>query len=188
MHFILGSGLWDNYAMLIYLDTMIVQYTIDYEEYVFGEISGYYGECSVSEPTLKQELDALRQLIFLDQLGDWVYACTPHLWDELNAGQPTREQQESYPLLMKAWKESAWTEAFPLEEGEVSRVEDSLKILKLSHAADRRHLAEAIVLNASWFLTNDKEVIKKSKGKNLPMRVARPSECLREISVGLFLI
>ena len=63
--------------MLIYLDTMIVQYTIDYSEYVFGEISGYSGECPVTDPKLKRELDALRQLIFLEQLGDWVYACLP---------------------------------------------------------------------------------------------------------------
>jgi len=173
--------------MLIYLDTMIVQYIIDYEEYVFGEISGYSGECPVTESKLKRELNALRQLIFLEQLGDWVYACTPHLWDELNAGKPTREQQESYPLLMQAWKESAWTDAFPLEESEVRRIENSLKTLHLRHSADRRHLAEAIVLNASWFLTNDKEVIKKCKGKDLPLRVTRPSECLSQISVGLFL-
>jgi len=182
-----ANGLWDSYAMLIYLDTMIVQYIIDYEEYVFGEISGYSGECPVTEPNLRRELNALRQLIFLEQLGDWVYACPPHLWDELNAGKPTKEQQESYPLFMQAWKESAWTDAFPLEERRVSRVENSLKILNLSHPADRCHLAEAIVLNASWFLTNDKEVIKKCEGKDLPLRVARPSECLSEISVGLFL-
>ena len=88
---------------------------------------------------------------------------------------------------MQAWKESAWIEAFPLDEEEVSQVEDSLRILNLSQAADRRHLAEAIVLNASWFLTNDKEIIKKCKGKDLSLRVSRPSECLSEISVGLFL-
>lgn len=173
--------------MLIYLDTMIVQYIVDHEEYVFGKISGYSCECPVTEPKLKRELNALQQLVFLDQLGDWVYTCTPHLWGELNAGRPTREQQELYPLIMQAWKESAWTEAFPLEEREVIRVENSLKILNLSHSADQRHLAEAIVLNASWFLTNDKEVIKKCKGKDLPLRVARPSECLNKISVGLFL-
>jgi len=173
--------------MLIYLDTMIVQYTIDYEGYIFGEISGSSGECPVSDPKLKRELDALRQLIFLDQLGNWVYACTPRLWDELNAGQPTRGQQEAYPIFMQAWKESAWTEAFPLDEEEVSQVEDSLRILNLSDAADRRHLAEAIVLNASWFLTNDNDVVKKCKGKDLPLHVAKPSECLSKISVGLFL-
>ena len=173
--------------MLIYLDTMIVQYCIDYEEYVFGEISGNTDECPANEPKIKRELDALRQFIFLEQLGSWIYACTPHLWNELNAGKPTREQRKSYPLFMEAWRESSWTEAFPLEEREVSRVENSLKILKLNHLADQRHLAEAIVLNASWFLTNDKEVIKKCKGKGLPLRVARPSECLDEISVGLFL-
>ncbi len=173
--------------MLIYLDTMIVQYCIDYWDYVFGEISGDTDKCPVTEPEIKRELYALRQFMFLDQLGNWVYACTPHLWNELNAGKPTREQRKSYPLLMEAWIESSWTEAFPLEEKEIIRAENSLKILNLSHPADRRHLAEAIVLNASWFLTNDKEIIKKCKGKDLPLRVARPSECLNEISVGLFL-
>jgi len=172
--------------MLIYLDTMIVQYIIKYQEYIFREISGYSGECPVTEPKLKRELNALRELIFLDQLGDWVYACPPHLCDELNAGKPTAEQQESYQILMKTWKESSWTDAFPLDESEVSRVEASLKILRLK-PADQRHLAEAIVLNASWFLTNDKKIINKCKRKQLPLSVARPSECLNEISVGLFL-
>jgi hypothetical protein len=172
--------------MLIYLDANIVQYIVDNQEYVFGEISGYSGECPVTETKLKRELNALRKLIFLDQLGDWVYACTPHLWDELNAGKPTTEQQESYPILMQAWKESAWTEAFPLDETEVTRVEASLRMLRLK-SADRRHLAEAVVLNASWFLTNDEEVIKKCKKKGLPLHIAKPSECLSEISVGLFL-
>ncbi len=173
--------------MLIYLDAMIVQYIIDYQEYVFGEILGYSGKCPVYEPKLKRELNALRRFIFLEQLGDWVYACTPHLWDELNAGKPTTEQQESYSVFMQAWKERAWTDAFPLDEGEVRRIGNSLKPLHLHHSADQRHLAEAIVLNASWFLTNDKEIIEKCKGKELALRVARPSECLTEISVGLFL-
>jgi hypothetical protein len=166
---------------------MIMQYCIDYQDYVFGEITGNTDDCPVDEPKLRREVHVLRQLIFLEQLGDWIYACTPHLWDELNAGKPTKGQQESYPLLMQAWKESAWTDAFPLEESEIHRIENSLKILHLRHSADQRHLAEAIILNASWFLTNDKEVIKKCKGKDLPLRVARPSECLNEISVGLFL-
>lgn len=172
--------------MLIYLDAMIVQYTIEYYEYVFGKISGYSGECPVTEPKLKRELNALREFIFLDQLGDWVYACTPHLWDELNAGKLTTEQQQPYRIFMETWKESAWTESFPLDETEVSRVEASLKVLRLK-PADRRHLAEAIVLKASWFLTNDEEFIKKCRKKGLPLRVAKPSECLSDISIGLFL-
>jgi len=173
--------------MLIYLDTMVVQYCIDYLDYVLGEITGNTDDCPVDEPKLRCELHALRRLIFLEQLGDWVYAFTPHLWDELNAGNPTSEQRKSYLILMETWRESGWIEAFPLEETEVSRIENSLKILHLRNSADRRHLAEAIVLNASWFLTNDKEVIKKCKKKGLPLCVARPSECLSEISVGLFL-
>jgi len=168
---------------------MIVQYCVDYEEFVFGEISGQSEECSVSELNLRRELIALRQLIFLDQLGNWVYACTPSLLKELHTGKPTDKQCKVYALFLKAWRESGWNDAYPLNSGEVHEVENSLKALNLRHSADRRHLAEAIVLNASWFLTNDREMIKKCRrrGRNLPLHVARPSECLDEISVGLFL-
>ncbi len=174
--------------MLIYLDTMIVQYCVDYEEFVFGSLTGHTAECPVSEPKLKQELWALRQLVFLEQLGDWVFACTPGLLKELHAGKPTAEQRKVYALLLETWKDSGWNDAFPLQSGEVARIESSLKILNLRHSADRRHLAEAIVLNASWFLTNDKEIVIKCRDRNLPLRVARPSESLDEISVGLFLM
>lgn len=167
---------------------MIVQYIIDYHEYIFGEISGYSGECPITEPELKSELKALRNLIFLDQLGDWVYACTPHLWDELNSGNPTTKQQHLYPMFKRAWEASGWIEAFHLDESEVNKVENSLKTLHLRHTADQRHLAEAIVLNASWFLTNDNEVVKKCRMIDLPLHVSKPSECLNGISVGLFLI
>ena len=173
--------------MLIYLDTMIVQYCVDYEDFVFGEITGHTVECPASEPNFKRELWALRQLIFLDQLGDWTYACTTELLKELDGGKPTDEQHKVYVLLSEAWKDSGWSDAFPLQESEVTRIESSLERLNLRDSADRRHLAEAIVLNASWLLTNDGEIIRKCEGQNLPLRVCRPSECLDEISVGLFL-
>ena len=176
--------------MLIYLDTMVVQYCVDYEEFVFGEITGHTAECPVSEPKLKRELLALRQLILLDQLGDWIYACSPVLLKELHARKPTDEQRKVYALLMEAWRESGWDDAFPRQSSEVARIESSLKGLNL-RPRDRRHLAEAIVLNASWFLTNDRKIIAKCKKPGLPsgllLKVARPSECLDEISVGLFL-
>jgi hypothetical protein len=172
--------------MLIYLDTMIVQYCVDYEDFVFGEITGHTAECPVNEPKLKRELWALRQLIFLEQLGHWVYACTPGLLEELHDGKPTDKQRKVYALLLEAWRASGWNDAFPLQSSEVARIENSLEMLDLRNSADRRYLAEAIVLNASWFLSNDKEIIAKCKGPNLPLRVARPSECLDEISVGLF--
>ena len=79
----------------------------------------------------------------------------------------------------------------PSEEN-VRDIERSLSVLKLRHAPDRRHLAEALALNASWFLTNDKEVVNKvnrvqRKEVMRSMRVCRPSECLSGISTGLFL-
>jgi len=73
-------------------------------------------------------------------------------------------------------------------------IEQSLSVLKLRHAPDRSHLAEALALNASWFLTNnnDKELINKANGAKVKgvqrgMQVCRPSECLPGISTGLFL-
>lgn len=172
--------------MLVYLDTMVVQYTIDNYDFVFGRISGYSGECLVTEPKLRSELYALRDFMFMEQMGSLDYAFTPHLWDELNAGQVTEEQQKSYAILKRSWEESGWTDTFPLNEDEILRVEDSLKLLHLD-AADRRHLVEAIVLKASWFLTNDERLLRRVKGQKLPLHVARPSECLSEIFVGLFL-
>lgn len=174
-------------TMLIYLDTMTVQYCVDYEEFVFGEITGHGAGCPVSEPKLKRELLALRQLIFLDQHANLVYACTPDLLKELSAGKATDEQRKVYGIFSQVWKESGWSDAFPLEESEVARIETSLRRLNLRHSADRRHLAEAIALKASWFLTNDKEIIQKCKGQNLPLHVSRPSDSIDEMFVGLFL-
>jgi len=164
---------------------MVIQYCVDYEDFVFGEISGKSTVCPASEPKLRRELYALRQLIFLDQLGSWIYACTPSLLKELLGGEPTDIQREVYTLLLKSWRESGWNEAYPLESSEIDHIDNSLRVLNLRHSTDRRHLAEAIVLNAAWFITNDGEIIIKCKGQNLPLHVARPSECIEEISVGL---
>jgi hypothetical protein len=57
----------------------------------------------------------------------------------------------------------------------------------LKQAADRRHLAEAVVLKASWFLTNDNDIITKTRLWNKDgivegVRVVRPSECFLMMS------
>jgi len=168
--------------MLIYLDAMIVQYCVDYQDFIFGDSS----ECSTSEPKLREELSALRRLVELEQLGDWIFAASPQLISELHAGSPTIDQVEVYKLLRQSYEESGWDEAFPIKTQTVDRIVSSLKHLGLQ-PADRRHLAEAIALNASWFLTNDRGIILRCKGQDLPLRVTRPSECLEEISLGLFL-
>ena len=173
--------------MLVYLDTMILQYCIDYAEFVFGEISGKTHECPTSDLNLKQELWALRQLIYYDQMANLVYACSPELLRELKAAKPNESQRKLCSFLEEAWKESGWSEAYPLESSEILRIENSLKHLNLRDPPDRRHLAEAIVLKASWFLTNDKDIIRKCKQRDLPLHVARPSESLDEMLDGLFL-
>jgi len=91
-----------------------------------------------------------------------------------------------YKLLQKSYEQSGWGEVFRIEPHTVDRIGSFVKRLGLQ-PGDTRHLAEAIALNASWFLTNDKDVILKCKNQDLPLRVALPSECLEDISLGLFL-
>lgn len=175
--------------MLIYLDTMIVQYCADYEDFIFGEAR----KNPANEPKLAGEFVSLRQLIKLEQFGDWTFAAPSHLMNELLAGKPKFNQRLVYHILLKAWLDSAWNEFYESGEDDVLSIYESLRSLKLKGAADQRHLAEAIALNASWFLTNDGEVIRKTRtrgqriGQVCKVRVARPSECFEEISVGLFL-
>jgi hypothetical protein len=168
--------------MLIYLDANLVQYCTDHPEFVFGESD----TCEKAHPSVEKELAALRRLVELEQLGDWTFAAPSRLLEELHAGKPTDEQDRTYKLLQEAWNESAWLDDARPTENAIRNVEESLDVLKLRHASDQRHLAEAIALGASWFLTNDEEIVRKTKGEVQGVRVRRPSECL-QISVGLFL-
>lgn len=177
-----------NNGMLVYLDTNIVQYCADAEDFIFGnsDIS------KVADPRLIREIVALCRLVELEQLGDWHFVASLHLMAELNAGKPRPHQRQIYKVLEEAWKDSVYSEDPRPSEEDIRDVEQSLSVLKLRHAPDRRHLAEALALNASWFLTNDKEVVNKvnrAKQKEVMrnMRVCRASECLSGISTGLFL-
>jgi hypothetical protein len=148
--------------MLIYLDTMIVQYVADYQEFI---LQGIVSECEVTnlvnEPKLATELEALRRLAFLEQFGHWDFAVSTHLIDELHAGKPTPSQHETYTILSQAWEDSIWNENTAVDEEKVLSIEHLFMCLNLKDKADRRHLAEAIVLGASWFLTNDANIIKR---------------------------
>ena len=179
--------------MLIYLDSMVAQYIADYIDYVLA-IGGYLTEDGIDQsslptesPKFMAELHALGQLVFLEQLGnDWCFAATPHLMKELRAGRPTAQQEEFYTHLETTWRESGWTDVFPLDSTQVGVVERSIIPLGLKDA-DRLHLAQAIVLGVAWFLTNDSAIIESCRNAELRLRVCRPSECLDGISVGLFL-
>jgi hypothetical protein len=169
--------------MLIYLDANIVQYCADEFDFVFGNAD--YPR--TNDPRLREELIAIRRLVDLEQLGNWEFAAPPHLLGELRAGKPTVRQRKTYKVLEDAWDESRWTGGESSTEGTISGIEKSLTVLKLKHAADRRHLAEALALGVSWFLTDDREVIRKTGGAVRGMHVCRPTESLKEISIGLFL-
>jgi hypothetical protein len=174
--------------MLIYLDANIVQYCADHWSFV----SGASPVCQNPDRKLQKELGALRSLVEMEQLSDWTFAATAHLLAELRAGKPTNDQVDTCELLQQAWGDSIWSGKSRANEDAIRKVEQSLADLRLKDAADRRHLAEAIALNASWFLTNDKDILKKAKSPKAerglgPLRVCRPSECLQHISTGLFL-
>ena len=169
--------------MLIYLDTNIVQYCADEYDFVFGNTE----KARTNDLWLRKELTAIRRLVDLEQLGNWDFAAPLHLLAELRAGKPTVTQRETYRMLEDAWDERRWTgDESPTPEV-ISQIEKALMPLKLKHVPDHRHLAEALALGASWFLTNDREVIRKTRGKVRGLRVCRPAESLEEMSIGLFL-
>jgi len=89
-------------------------------------------------------------------------------------------------VLYEAWHDSVWLGDDSPTKERVEEIEESLSPIGLKHAADRRHLAEAVALATSWFLTNDGEVLSKTKGLLRDMRVCLPSESVEEISTGLF--
>ena len=176
--------------MLIYLDANIVQYCADYEDFIFGDDA----PPPTSDTKLLKELEALRTLVELEQLGEvWEVAAPAHLIKELLKGEPKRNQRKVYDILLQAWQDSAWQELVEANEEKIASIERSLRPLKLKDTADRWHLAEAIALEASWFLTNDSNIISRTRrqaesiGNVQRVLVARPSECIEDISTGLFL-
>ena len=201
--------------MLIYLDAMIVQYVADYQDFIFQDIVSKHEVINPApEPKLALELEALRRLVYLEQFGYWDFAAPIHLTNELLSGKPTDLQREAYRVLFQAWEDSTWIEDVVVPEEEISSIEHLLFSMKFKDRADRRHLAEAIALQASWFLTNDTNVIKRTRQKqekiksltneivlNNPQltsdqmlkrllaltKVARPSECVKEIEKSLSL-
>jgi hypothetical protein len=199
--------------MLIYLDAMIVQYIADYQDFIFQDIILEHNVPNpVGEPKFAAELEALRRLAFLEQFGHWDFAVPAHLMHELLSGKPTRSQSETYGVLSQAWRDSIslWNAGTKADEKVISSIEDVLALLTLQHRADRRHLAEAIALGACWFLTNDRNIISRTRLKQDELRdltdgielddprlaanqmlrrmlemtkVARPSECV-EVTEG----
>ena len=152
--------------MLIYLDANIVQYCADYDDFIFGN--------DPIPPGIKarviKELVALRELIEIelelecrDFENRWDIAAPGHLIKELLAGKPTVNQKSVYSLLIEAWNDHEQNQHMESDEDEISSIEKSLRPLKLKHAADIRHLAEAIALRATWFLTNDRDIIEKTR-------------------------
>jgi hypothetical protein len=169
--------------MRMYLDANLTQYCADHGDFLFGDRQA----CKSTDPKLVRQLVALRELIFLEQLGDWTFAAPRHLLAELRKGKPTPEQREAYRVLEVSWNEGGYLEGGAPSEEEIQAIEWSLHALQLRDAPDRRHLAEALALEASWFLTNDEEVLRKAGGRIGLMRVSLPSDCVADISVGFFL-
>jgi hypothetical protein len=175
--------------MIIYLDANLVQYCADFNDFILGDSESP----SINEPLLK-ELKALQRIFEFEQLGEgWHVAAPKHLMQELLC-KPNPEQKEVYSILLQVWQEAGQQEAKKVTEEDIMAIEHSLYALHLKNK-DRRHLAEAIAIRAVWFLTNDKKLInhtrprrnKKGICKVQGVYIAKPSECIPEISRGLFL-
>ncbi len=167
--------------MIIYLDTNIVRYVAAFDAYILGETETIPTE----QPRLAREIRAIRRLVELDQLADWGIACSPMLMKELFEGNRAKDRRAVYKLLVDAWEQSG-NEVPDDIQVRANSIESSLSALGLD-GADRRHLAEAIAIGASWLLTNDDRFVGSCRKAKLPLRVSYVSECLDEISRGLFL-
>jgi len=164
--------------MLIYLDANVVQYCADYGDFVF-EVTA---DCPASDPVLRRELLALRELARIEQFGAWEFATSPLLLKEIRAGKPTSEQLRTYAILEESYSPETWP-----DEREVEAVLQEVVPWSLRSGPDGRHLAASLAMGASWFLTNDAGIIEAAGTKLEGMHVARPSECVGELCVGLFL-
>jgi len=176
--------------VLIYLDANLAQYCADYEDFIVADSN----VPPVNEPKLLRELEALRRIVELEQLGEgWHVAAPNHLMQELLC-KPTPNQRGVYSILLQAWQDWGKQKANETDEEKITTIEQSLYPLYLKDK-DRQHLAEAIALGAVWFLTNDTRLINHTRPPdNLSLicnvhgvYVARPSEFIPEISRGLFL-
>jgi len=169
--------------MLIYLDANIVQNCPDYIT------PGRRWATHPPGPELQIELHALDEIIEMACHGEvqdlehrWDVAAPKHLLDELKRGCPSEEQLDAYRSLREAWHDLG-VEKHGLPDAEaVDRARRRLARLKLKHPADTLHLAEAVAMGAAWFLTHDKEILRKTRSKaNEPgviegVTVGRPSE------------
>ena len=165
--------------MLIYLDANIVQYCADLE--------AMQGEDSKLDIEL-QALDEIIELVGYAEVQDldhrWDVAAPKHLLDELKRGRPTHWQVRTYRDLRESWEELGVEKHGTPDAETVERAQRRLARLKLKHARDTLHLAEAVAMGAAWFLTYDKEVLKKTRNKKKPnepgviegVTVGRPSE------------
>lgn len=171
--------------MLIYLDANIVQYCADYHDFVCG----LDGARQPPNRKLEIELHALGEIIELAvhaELQDvdhrWDVAVPTHLLDELARGHPSEQQLLTYSSLREAWHDLGIEEHGSADAEAVDRVERRLRRLNLRHAPDKRHLAEAVAIGAAWFLTLDKDILRKTRNQaNKPaviegVTVGRPSE------------
>ena len=171
--------------MLIYLDANIIQYTADYYVSVRGWIT------HPPDHKLEIELHALSviiELVAYTELQDldhrWDVAALKHLLDELERGRPSKEQLDTYRDLCESWHVLGVEKHGTPDAETVERAQRRLARLKLKDPPDTLHLAEAVAMGATWFLTDDKEILKKTRNKNKPnepgviegVTVGRPSE------------
>jgi hypothetical protein len=149
--------------MLIYLDANIIQFIADRET------------MTQTDPTLVTELQALDEIIELAVYAEmqdldhrWDIPAPEHLLDELEHGDPKPWQLDTYRSLREAWQDCGIEKYGTPDARTVERPQRRLARLKLKDPPDILHLGEAVAMGAAWFLTYDKEILKKTRNKNKP--------------------
>lgn len=171
--------------MLIYLDANIVQYCAGWEAKF------------PPDPEFALELQALDEIIELAAYAEtqdldhrWDVAAPEHLLEELEHGCPSPRQLDTYRDLREAWQELGVEQHGTPDAKAVEGAQRRLARLELKDPPDTLHLAEAVAMGAAWFLTYDKEVLKKTRNKKKPnepgviegVTVGRPSELRARMS------
>ena len=95
---------------------------------------------------------------------------------------------DTYSILRAAWRDLGVDKYESPDVGAVNAIDHRLRSLNLQDPPDRRHLAEAIAMRATWFLTLDEDILEKTRdvprgpGMIEGVIVARPSELRARIT------
>ena len=130
--------------MLINLDSNLAQYYADFQGFILEDTA----PPSTNKPLLR-ELEALRQIVELVQLGEgWHVAAPKHLMQELLC-KPTPERREIYSVLLQAWQEAGQNGLYKKPACIVHRIPPDIRVSRVDTPTFRKVSAERLELSTN---------------------------------------